>query len=251
MRRIVVLVLTAMLGLGAVPASAGSDTTPPTLVSFSVSPTQVDASAGEQTISVTAEITDDLSGLCAPTECPIGYVGLGSPSGEQGGQGGGYLQPVSGNTYTATFTIAQFAEQGVWARWTIYIIDRVGNDVVIDEKQLLVKGINVAVGVGNYASTYDRSLTFRLSPRSAPHSVFGSFTKDEESPCSLDVPLIVQRKTRSGWKQVGKMYSSDGRFRLRWEKDTPGKYRVIAPTFGIGTPTLTTCLKTSAVESST
>ena len=60
----VLSVLIIMLSnMPAATASALSDTTPPTLVGFSFTPATVDTSNGTASITFTAHITDDLSGV--------------------------------------------------------------------------------------------------------------------------------------------------------------------------------------------
>ena len=69
-----------VLGAGMVvgsPAFAQQDTTPPVLVGLSLDRLQIDTSAGDETITATAHVTDDLSGVL--------YVAMAcfSPSGMQ------------------------------------------------------------------------------------------------------------------------------------------------------------------------
>jgi hypothetical protein len=47
----------------AIPANAQDDTTPPTLQALSLSTNMIDTSGGPQVVTVTATITDDLSGV--------------------------------------------------------------------------------------------------------------------------------------------------------------------------------------------
>src|SRR5262245_15146503 len=54
-----------------------SDTAPPQLVTFSFSPTAIDVTAGSQTVTVTARVTDNLSGTSSV------FMSFRSPSGAQ------------------------------------------------------------------------------------------------------------------------------------------------------------------------
>ena len=61
-----VVAFAALLGMTLLPlavATATGDTTPPTLTSFSFSPTTVDTSASAQTISITVHLSDDVAGV--------------------------------------------------------------------------------------------------------------------------------------------------------------------------------------------
>jgi len=61
------------------------------------------------------------------------------------------------------------------------------------------------------------------------------------------VPVTVERKTRNGWREVGNTFTNgNGTYKVK--TDGPGKYRAVAPEIGIGTPTLTTCLRDSVTD---
>src|SRR5580704_7194893 len=57
------------------------DVTPPVLQGFSFSPTAIDTTTGAQSVTVTAHVTDDLSGFS------FGCVFFSSPSGGQSNEG--------------------------------------------------------------------------------------------------------------------------------------------------------------------
>ncbi len=225
------------------PSSAQSDTTPPQLVSISVSPTQVDVSTSAQTVTVSAVITDDLSGVCGEGDaCPSGstQIQLFSPSGAQQAQTG-FFSNVSGDSYTASVTIQQYAEDGVWKDWSLWLYDKTGNYVVWDEWGLVGHGMNIAVGVGTVEASYARTMTLNLSRTKA----YGYLDADLESGCFWYVPVVVERKTSTGWKQVRQTLSLyDGYYSVRIRKE--GRYRATATEFGLGTPAVTTCLASSA-----
>ena len=107
--------------------SAQSDTTPPQLVSFSFTPTSVDVSGGAQDVTITVQVTDDLSGFgsgslefLSPTGQHALSVGFGS-----------YNTFVSGNAlngiYQAVMTVPQFSEAGTWNLVQFYLQDVVNN----------------------------------------------------------------------------------------------------------------------------
>lgn len=239
--RLLVAALTAAVGMAAVPAQAQSDTTPPQLVSLSVTPNQVDVSSGAQSVTVSAVITDDISGVCADgdSSCTHATSSVASPSGQQRVLLG-YFTLVSGDSYTAEAMFPQFAEEGIWKDWSIQLTDRAGNLVVLGEFDLLSQGINAAVGVGSLEESYARSVSLRVRRTRAS----GRVSAPLESTCFWFVPVTLQRRTASGWRQVGTMLSSyQGGFSFHIRRE--GKYRAIATSFGIGTPNLTTCTQAS------
>jgi hypothetical protein len=227
------------------PASAVEDTTPPTLVSLTVSPTSVDVSASSQDVTVTAVITDDLSGVSyvndpTPSDVPS-FVFLYSPSGNQSTQGDTNFRLSSGNTYTATMTIPQYGEQGVWRDWDVYLQDEAGNFTRVSEAQMLASGINAAVGVGTVNLSYPRTISLSLTR----HRASGNVRSDTPSTCYWFVPVSVQRKTDSGWKKVRSTLADyQGHFSVKIRKT--GRYRAVADSFGLGTPPITTCQTATA-----
>jgi hypothetical protein len=222
----------AMLVSTSFPASAGSDTTPPELVSISITPT-IAGNTTSQVITVTAVITDDLSGVYEDTQ-----VQLHSPSGNE--QPYAFFEPVGGDTYIASLTIPAYSEEGIWKDWGIWLIDNYDNELLLEYDDLLDRGLDLAVGVGGFSATYPRSLSLKVTNSRA----FGEVDAALESTCFWWVPVSLQRKTPSGWKKVGSTLAEyDGDFSFFITKK--GTYRAIAPAVGIGTAVLTTCLKAS------
>ena len=85
------------------------DTTPPELVDFSISPVSVDTSGGSASITLTARLTDDLSGARSFS------VVFQSPSGQSVATGLGRIAGTAlDGTYQGTLIIPQFAEQATW-----------------------------------------------------------------------------------------------------------------------------------------
>ncbi len=226
-------------------AAAGkTDTTPPKLVALSVSPARIDITSGGQDVRVTATITDDLSGFA------YGYVSLYSPSGHQ--HVGGDLQSITGDEYATTLNFAQGAEPGVWAYWSLDLQDADHNHWLVEERKMISLGINAAVGVGSFDASNSRSFArLQLYPPAAPNAARGHLVRDTTSPCSSHIPLVLQRQVENRWRLIGRTYSEWGVYDFAWKRKTPGTYRLIAPVFPIGTPTLTTCLRAFTTASST
>ena len=102
-----------------------ADVTPPQLVSVDFTPKSVDVSSSSQTITVTAHVTDDNSG--------VSYVQplFSSPSGQQSATAG--LTLVSGTAqdgiYQGIVTIPESAESGTWTMGQFWVGDVVGNSL--------------------------------------------------------------------------------------------------------------------------
>ena len=101
------------------------DIIPPDLIELSFSPNNIDVSTASQVITVSARITDALSGYQS------GSLHFRSPSGQQLRFGDlGPSQRISGDafdgTYQTTVTLQQFSEAGTW-QLNVFLIDAVGN----------------------------------------------------------------------------------------------------------------------------
>src|SRR6188768_1792327 len=101
----------AFLGLPAAAEAASVDVTAPVLESVTVDPGTVDVGASEARVTVTAHITDDMSGVVAP------YFVLGSTSASQ--QTGYVLASLVSGTanngiYRAVITVPKGAATGTW-----------------------------------------------------------------------------------------------------------------------------------------
>ncbi len=110
-------------------ARASADVTPPALVSLSFAPGSIDVSSSSQIIAITAEATDDSSGV----EAISGY--FRSPSGRQTvAFSMGYTQPESGTpldaVYSTTVTFSTCAEQGTWTLASVEVTDECENSTL-------------------------------------------------------------------------------------------------------------------------
>ena len=123
------------------------DTTPPSVVELSWSPTSVDTSGGAKTIRVRARITDDLAGNAdenyRSSQSQIRFV---SPSGAQsttamlcchGERTSGTPQD---GIYESDLAVAAFAEQGTWTIQNLLLVDQAGNSTTIDTATLQGRG---------------------------------------------------------------------------------------------------------------
>jgi hypothetical protein len=125
--------------------NAISDTTPPKVVGFDFEPKVIDLTNSSQTITVTATLIDDLSGV---SDGEMGGMGVSPsqarffcPSGKQfadvlfqsPSDNPTWNNPniVSGNklngTYVSKMTLPQYGESGVWSLKNFLVVDEVGN----------------------------------------------------------------------------------------------------------------------------
>ena len=76
---------------------------------------------------------------------------------------------------------------------------------------------------------HSRSVTLRLSKHVVAKGVVN--VGDTFTACEANVPVKIQRKTRSGWKNVGSATTSASGSYSKKVKDKPGKYRAQAKKF--------------------
>ena len=118
--RLVTLVcLAALVALPA--ARAAGDTIPPAVTALAASPTSVDTTSSSATVTVTATLTDDLSGV----RNAWSLVVFRSPSGAQ--TVAGTFRWSGGDGYSAAMTLPAHAETGSWSLGHLYLVDQAGN----------------------------------------------------------------------------------------------------------------------------
>ena len=101
------------------------DVTPPELVELTLDRPQIDVSSGPATITVSARVSDDLSGAARM------QIDIVSPSGEQQTSIYPVGEKVTGSSaewvYTGKVTLPQFSESGTWKLRHVFVHDEVGN----------------------------------------------------------------------------------------------------------------------------
>jgi len=135
-------------------ASAISDTTPPSIISFDFEPKVVDVSRSDQTITITAQLEDNLSGVwnmgagSSPSQ-----VAFTSPSGEVSISAAFWVNHylVSGGmlngTYKDNMTLPQYSETGKWHIISCLLIDNVGNRESLNETEMKRLGFPTVIEV--------------------------------------------------------------------------------------------------------
>jgi hypothetical protein len=162
-RRPTVLALIVCIILPALAAAQESDTTAPSLGAVDIDPDQVDTSLAPQTVFVTMQVADDLSGTSSVR------VAFTSPSRAKEAIAFASRSTDLDGWWTAAVTIPQFSESGLW-NLEILTRDFAGNFGRYATAELVARGFPYQV---NVTSTPDVT---------APHIESLAF-----SPASVDV----------------------------------------------------------------
>jgi hypothetical protein len=122
------------------------DTTPPQVADFSFTPVSIDTSLGVQTVTVTADLRDDLSGVGG------GCVDFASPSGTQVQIGCFALDPNRGDDlagiWEAHIQFPRFSESGTWKVISFFFFgDKAGNQGSVTTASLKALGFRTELVV--------------------------------------------------------------------------------------------------------
>ena len=150
--------------------TGSDDTTPPTLASLSFTPTSVDTSGGDQTITMTGRITDDLAGVVSA------QLTFRSPSGGQSVNAFfSSFNRTSGDeldgTYETDMTPPQFSESGTWELNFFFGRDSANNSSFVSTAELIAQGLPTTfqqTGAGD--TTPPTLVSFSLTPTELPIS---------------------------------------------------------------------------------
>jgi hypothetical protein len=126
-------ILTLVAVLGVPLASAQSDTERPQLHNLSFTPSTVNVTSAEQTVTFTLHVTDNLSGIDFTSATRL-RVRLRSPSRTQTVNGAVSSRAgviTNANDILIRVTVPQFAEPGAWTVDTVSLQDNVGNESTI------------------------------------------------------------------------------------------------------------------------
>jgi IPT/TIG domain len=94
--------------------------------------------------------------------------------------------------------------------------------------------------------SHARAISLTLKKHLVAKGVVSSTEDPAFTDCVAGVPVKIQRKTNSGWKNVGSTTTSDTGSYKKSLKDKPGKYRAIAKKVGLGDPVTDTCTKATS-----
>lgn len=125
-------------GSGFYGSPGSTDTTAPQLVELSFAPPAVDTSVGAASVTLTARVTDNLSGVVRAD------VAITSPSGSQSTSARATAaERVSGSgldgVYRFTLALPSMAEQGTWHA-AVSLLDAAGNEASLSSASLAVGG---------------------------------------------------------------------------------------------------------------
>jgi hypothetical protein len=137
------------------------DTTPPTVHSFSFTPTQVDTSEAARKITVRAHVSDDLSGV------HLWDVSFRSESNRVVSENFNQFDLISGDatngTYEGVLTVPRYSEHGTWTLDSLYAVDEVQNEMSLDGPALTALGAAPSFfqqGAGDITAPHLESFAF-------------------------------------------------------------------------------------------
>ena len=144
--------------------SSPADLTPPQLTAFTLSPAIIDTSASARTVTLTAQLTDALSGVDLSFDNYYGWpqILLQSPSGLQYRYGFFSQAPIAGGplngTWQASVYFPRYSETGTWKVASVYSLkDRAGNTIYHDTAALVARGFPASLVVYQPSLTQDGS----------------------------------------------------------------------------------------------
>ena len=123
-------------------ATADGDHVAPQLAGFDFTPKSISPASGPQTITITAHVTDDMTGVAAGGNLGI-EVRFRSASGQFTGATA-YSGPTSGTlldgVYVMQATVPALAESGPWTVEFVYLRDGVGNTRYLNANDVAAAG---------------------------------------------------------------------------------------------------------------
>jgi hypothetical protein len=138
-----------------------SDTTPPRLINFAITPSPVDTASAPANANVNFTATDDLSGI------NIFQVSFVSPTGSATLRGAVSLTATTSASGSATVTFPQFSEPGAWTVGSVFLADAAGNTLVLDSTGLEERGFPTTLKVKSKSDSAPPTLgDFRFAPTS-------------------------------------------------------------------------------------
>ena len=206
--------------------TGAGDTVAPSVVAFSVSPTTIDTSLTNQTLTFSVRITDDASGVSAGTTAAPSQITMRGPTGSHTvSTTFGTAQRVSGSSldgvYASSTTIPRWSEQGVWTVQSLVVRDNVGNARTLLAPDLVgatFQTMFTQTGPGDIVSPRFRAFT--ITPSSVDTStgaallVFRARLTDDISGVAMgvaDTPSEALFRSPSGDQEVIAQFGSQQR----------------------------------------
>jgi len=121
------------------------------------------------------------------------------------------------------------------------ITDVVGGDI-FSTTNFLVPPPDCVPVTGN---EHARGITFKINKKGKASGVVSSTEDPAFTDCVAAVPVKIQRKTKSGWKNAGTTTTNDTGAYTKKVKNPKGKqkFRALAPKVSLGDPVTDVCLK--------
>jgi hypothetical protein len=182
--------LSAAQGFGTVPpisltvSSSPFDVSPPAVNTYNLTPAFINTSTGDQNVTITLALTDNLAGLFDATSpfpfvnCNVGYV---SPSGQQSHFSNGPTTVVSGTPTSAVVSMnipmPQYSEIGTWSLSGLTCFDLANNQLFLSKADAQSKHFDIDLIVIQPSQTPDGT----IGPA-------GGTVQDQASATKLTVP---------------------------------------------------------------
>lgn len=177
--------------------TSNQDTQPPVLTAFTFSPMSVNTSTNSAIVNLSAQVTDNLSGVA------LVNVIFVSPSGEYSVSSGN-LGLNSGTdlngTWTGPVTIPAYSEAGAWSVFDVEVIDNVQNSFAYYTSNLQSLGFptqlivdsttTVALTSSTNPSTYDQSVTFTATVTSGGTNIPTGTVNFNDGPTTIGIGTL-------------------------------------------------------------
>jgi len=170
------------------------DTSPPEILDLNITPIFINTARSSAEVTVSLELTDDLSGVDSRT-WPYYHVLLRSPSGGQRRYSQLDLAPVAGTpmngTWQAHLFFPQYSEDGTWRIDYLDLFDETGNRVRLYTADLAAKNLPVELIVVKPIQDIDGSITDPDAGGDVIDDTFGDRAKITVPPDVLTGPTDI------------------------------------------------------------
>lgn len=198
------------------------DTQAPTITALSLSPTTVDTTSADQTITLTITIEDNQA---LPDGINLNFnAGLVSAAGTQ------YLSFIgsasqmeaggtaTNRTFIVTADMPQFAQGGVWTLQSVYVVDAVGNNAILSGAQLMAQGFsntvtNTSTAADSQAPTLSAlsfsKTTIDTTNAADSFNITAGIADNQELPGTFQLNMNLSLTSPSGTQYVGLIASTE------------------------------------------
>ncbi|GIU90147.1 MAG: hypothetical protein KatS3mg010_1246 [Acidimicrobiia bacterium] len=183
------------------------DTVAPQILSLSVAPAAVDTSAQSQPITVTARMTDDLSGVASGAGTQASEVVFAGPGGAHRvrvplRQSSRVAGTALDGSYVTTATVPRWSEQGRWTVEHVRLVDAVGNVRVVGAPGVEFTQLGIGDTSAPRAWSFSMAATTADVRTSAANLTVRLRLTDDRSGVAEDDASEVVFRSPSGRQQV-------------------------------------------------